>query len=114
MVEVKPVAVKAMQKPVSVKKALIETEAAAQGRRVADIYTERVTLQLSPEMRDRVDALARELQRSKSNKVERITANTVMRVAIQHVLKNFKLNGGDVPSGEEELLSAIEKRCTWK
>jgi hypothetical protein len=113
--EVKPVAVKGTPKPVAVRKVpTADTEAAVQGRRVADIYTERVTLQLSPEMRDRVDALARELQRSKSNKAERITANTVMRVAIQHVLKNFKLNGGDAPSGEEELLSVIEKRCTWK
>lgn len=113
VVDVKPVAVKT-QRPVSVKKAPVEPETATQGQRVADIYTERVTLQLSPEMRDKVDALARELQRSKSNKIERITENTVMRVAIQRALKHFELNAGTVPSGEEELLSAIEKRCTWK
>jgi len=61
-----------------------------------------------------VDALARELQRSKNSNMERITANTVMRVAIPHVLKHFKLNGAPVPSGEEELLSAIERLCAWK
>ena len=97
-----------------VKKSPAASKAEPAGRRVADIYTERVTLQLSPEMRDRVDALAREIQRSKTDKGERITANTVMRVAIQHVLKHFKLTGGDVPNGEDALLAAIEKRCTWK
>ena len=78
------------------------------------IYTERVTLQLSPDMRDKVDALARELQRSKSSKDGRITANTVMRVAIRHLLKHYKVTGADVPNGEEELLEAIERRCSWK
>ena len=42
------------QRPVPVKKTPVEPQAATQGRRVADIYTERVTLQLSPEMRDNV------------------------------------------------------------
>jgi hypothetical protein len=38
-----------------------------------------VTLQISPAMRDDVDALAQDLQRAKTTKDERITANTVMR-----------------------------------
>ena len=106
-VEAKQVPVKAAPKPAPAKKASADSQTAAQGRRVADVFTERVTLQLSPEMRDRVDAMAKELQRSK-------TSNTVMRVAIQHLLGNYKLDNADVPNGEAELLAAIEKHCTWK
>ena len=112
--EAKAAAAKVSQRTFAAKKSVTERKAEAQGRRVADVYTERVTLQLSPEMRDRVDGLAKELQRSKTGKEERITANTVMRVAIQLLLKHYKLVGGDVPNGEEELLDAIERRCTWK
>jgi len=50
--------------------------------RKLDIFTERVTLQISPEMRDEVERIAREIQRTKTSKAECITANTVMRVAI--------------------------------
>jgi hypothetical protein len=113
-VEAKPVSIKATPKPLPAKKAAVEPQATAQGRRVADIYTERVTLQLSPEMRDRVDALARELQRSKTGKSERITANTVIRVAVKHLIRHFSLEGEDIPNDEEELFAAVEKRCTWK
>ena len=101
-------------RPAPAKKTQAKAKMEAATRRVADIYTERVTLQLSPEMRDKVDALARELQRSKSSKDERITSNTVMRVAIRHLLKHYKVTGSDVPNGEEEFLEAIEKRCSWK
>lgn len=70
--------------------------------RKADIYSERVTLQISAEMRDEVDELARQLQRAKTSKDERITANTVMRVAIRLLTENFKLRSGEGPNNEEE------------
>ncbi len=82
--------------------------------RKADIYTERITLQLSPEMRDQVDSLARELQRTKTSKDERITSNTVMRVAIRHFLDEFKLRKGEEPNGEEELLTLVKGRDILK
>jgi hypothetical protein len=56
-----------------------EKKAEAGGTRKADVFTERVTLQISPEMRDDVERLARELQRAKFSKKERITGNTVPR-----------------------------------
>src|SRR5262249_43149055 len=44
-----------------------------------------------PEMRDNVQRIAREIQRGKTSKEERITANTVMRVAILLLTKHFKV-----------------------
>jgi hypothetical protein len=78
----------------------------AAGRK-ADIYTERITLQLSPEMRDQVDSLARELQRTKTSKDERITSNSVMRVAIRHFLDQFQAPKVGAPNNEEELLAFV-------
>lgn len=86
-----------------------EKKARAVGARKADIFTERVTLQISPEMRDEVERIARELQRAKTSKDERITANTVMRVAIQVMTKRFRLRGGDAPNNEEELYTLVEE-----
>ncbi|MDL5047332.1 hypothetical protein QQ054_15035 [Oscillatoria amoena NRMC-F 0135] len=81
-----------------------------QPQRKADIYSERVTLQISAEMRDEVDELARQLQRAKTSKDERITANTVMRVAIRLLTENFKLKAGEGPNNEEELFELVAKR----
>ena len=82
--------------------------------RKADIYSERVTVQMSPEMRDGVDELARQLQRGKTSKDERITSNTVMRVAITFMLDHFALKAGDAPNTESELLSFVEARLRSK
>lgn len=79
------------------------------GGRKADIFTERVTLQISPEMRDKVERLARELQRAKISKKERITGNTVMRVAIRLITSRLELKPGQAPNDEEELFELIEK-----
>lgn len=76
--------------------------------RKLDIFTERVTLQISPEMRDNVERIARDLQRAKTSKEERITANTVMRVAILLLAKHFKIRFGEAPNTAEELYEAVE------
>jgi hypothetical protein len=78
--------------------------------RKADIFTERVTLQISPEMRDEIDALARDLQRAKTTKEERITSNTVMRVALQFLMKNYQFERGDVANTEAELYNLVAQR----
>ena len=65
---------------------------------------------MSPEMRDEVDSLARDLQRLKRSKEERITANTVMRVAIRHLLDEFELPRDDEVNGEEELYRLVRNR----
>lgn len=82
----------------------------AQAPRKADIYTERITLSVSTEMRDEVEALARELQRRRTKKEERITANTVMRVAINALLERFSLDAGDVANNEAELLELAKRK----
>jgi hypothetical protein len=78
------------------------------GVRKADVFTERVTLQISPEMRDSVEKIARELQRAKTSKAERITSNSVMRAAILLVTKHFSLKAGQAPNTEEELYTVLE------
>lgn len=82
--------------------------------RKADIFTERVTLQISPDMRDEIDALARDLQRSRTTKEERITANTVMRVALELLMKNYQFERGDVANNEAELYDLIVRRLKKK
>ncbi len=52
-------------------------------------------------MRDDVDALARDVQRARTTKDERITANTVMR-AVQLLMDNYHFERGDVANREEE------------
>jgi len=78
------------------------------GGRKADIFTERVTLQISPEMRDQVERLARELQRAKISKKERITGNTVMRVAIRLITSRLEVKPGNAPNDEEELFEFVK------
>jgi hypothetical protein len=92
-----------VEKPIPVEKP-VRNERKKAPQRKADIYSERVTLQMSPEMRDEVDELARQLQRAKTSKDERITANTVMRVAIQAFLEAFDLDPKSCPNSEKELL----------
>jgi hypothetical protein len=82
--------------------------------RKADIFTERVTLQISPDMRDEIDGLARDLQRARTTKEERITANTVMRVALQLLMKNYQFERGDVANNEAELYDLIVRRFRKK
>jgi hypothetical protein len=76
----------------------------------SDTLTERITLQMSPEMRDAVNDYARHLQRRRKDKGERITANSVMRVAIQHFLDTFELESVQGTSSEEELLARIQRK----
>lgn len=78
--------------------------------RKEDVFTERVTLKISSEMRDAVDALAKELQRRRTKKHERITANTVMRVAISHFLARLELDAGDLANDEDELLELVGRK----
>jgi hypothetical protein len=84
------------------------------GARKADIFTERVTLQISPEMRDDIDALARDLQRAKTTREERITANTVMRVALQLLMTSYQFERGDVANNEGELFDLVVRRFRMK
>jgi hypothetical protein len=79
-------------------------------RRKADILSDRVTLQISPEMRDEVDLMARQLQRSKITKAERIAANLVVRVAIRYFLDEFSPRRGEDVNSKDELLAAAKRQ----
>ena len=75
-----------------------------------DLFPERVTVLMSPDMRDRINSLAAKLQRKKSDKSERITANTIHRVALSVLLSNLKLEDSDAPNTEEELLELAQRK----
>jgi hypothetical protein len=79
-----------------------------------DVYTEPVTLRMSPAMRDEVETMASELQRAKTSKDERITANTVMRVSVQLVLDHFSPNAGNIANTEQELYQTIASALKLK
>lgn len=86
-----------------------EDEVPAKARK-ADLHTERVTLPISPEMRDGVEALARSLQRHRTKKGESITANAVIRTAVRLVLERVELKPGDIANSEEELFELLVKK----
>jgi hypothetical protein len=83
-------------------------------QRKADIYSEPVTLRISPEMRDEVDSLARDLQRAKTSKEERITSNSVIRVAIRYFLDEFPVADREQVNTELELLAFAKRKGNGK
>lgn len=72
-----------------------------------ELYTERVTVPLDAELRDGAESLAKELNRRRTDKGERITANTVMRVALRLMLERFDVDATQTVNSEEELLDAV-------
>src|SRR5262249_42202476 len=92
----------------------VRVEKRKTAQRKADIYTERVTIQISPDMRDSIDSMARELQRSKTSKEERITANTVVRVAVQVILEHFEPDKSEIANTEQVLFRNVVRRLNLK
>jgi hypothetical protein len=88
-----------------ISKPLLEETTASHPK--SNTLTERVTVQMSPEMRDAVNDLARHLQRRRKDKGERITANSVMRVAIQYFLDNVQLERVQGASTEREIEKSL-------
>jgi len=68
------------------------------------LFTDGVTVKMSAEMRNRATVLAAELQRRRTERTDRITPNTVFRVAIQLFLDAFALEEADPINCEEDLL----------
>lgn len=75
-------------------------------------YTERITFPITLEMRDGFEDLARKINRQRSIRQQRVTANTVMRVALEAFRTRFKFSDTDVANTDEELLNLILSR--WK
>jgi hypothetical protein len=90
-------------------------EPAAGGReKKTEIYTERVTVLLDPDLRDGAEALAKKLQRSRSQKGERITANTVIRVALRAMLETFDPPSFGLLNTEEEIYDYLLRQRSRK
>jgi len=73
---------------------------------------ENVTVPLSEALRDRSEELARVINRGRTVKTKdnRITRNTVIRVALQCFLDDFSLASSETVNSEEELLKAARSR----
>jgi len=69
-----------------------------------------VTVPMTPEMRDRANLLAAELQRRRTEKSMRFTSNTVFRVAIETLLERFELSPDDRVNSEDELRRLVHER----
>jgi hypothetical protein len=101
------------QKPKNTKR-IISPDERESDETSARHFTERVTLKMTSEMRDDLHYLATKLQRRKKSKEERITSNTVMRVAIQFLLDELKLKDTDLVNSEEELLLFVKRKLLSK
>lgn len=71
---------------------------------------EKLSVMMTPEMRDTLSAMGKTLQRKRRQKGARFTANTVMRVAIQHFINTADMAHLSGVSSEEELLKEVAKR----
>ena len=61
-------------------------------------------------MRDKAEMIARGLQRRKADRTERITANTIYRVAIEALLADEDFLKNISPNTEQELLDAVKAK----
>lgn len=75
-----------------------------------ELYTERVTVPLDAELRDGAESLAKELNRRRTDKGERITTNTVMRVALRAMLDNFDCDAAATVNTEQDLEEELSKQ----
>lgn len=64
--------------------------------------------------REGAELLAKELQRKRTEKGERITANTIMRVALRTMLENFSSGAKEAINSEEELQQAFSRQFKGK
>lgn len=76
----------------------------------ADANEEKITVPLSQELRDQSEELARVINRNRSVRKNRITRNSIIRVALQCFLEDFALPTGRPVNSEVELLEAARSR----
>ncbi len=77
-----------------------------------DARTDAVTVPMTADMRSKATLLAAELQRRRTTKAARLTANSIFRVAIQNFLEHADLATLAAVNSEEELLELI--RRLWR
>jgi hypothetical protein len=69
---------------------------------------------LNAEIRDRAEALAKDLQRRRTHKGERITTNTVIRVALRALLDAFDPSASATINTESELYETVRRQWSRK
>jgi hypothetical protein len=72
-----------------------------------DLFPKRITLPLNREQDDFLDSLAKDFQAKRTNKIEAITANTIIRCLI-NTLMDVDFRAGDVANTEQELEQVIK------
>jgi hypothetical protein len=92
---------------------LVATEGGAREKKT-ELYPEQVSVLLNAEIRDRAEALAKDLQRRRTHKGERITTNTVIRVALRAMLEAFRLPESAALNTESELYEAVLRQWSRK
>lgn len=107
--EIEP-ASKPTRKPTSRPKVAKEPEVNKAEEVSADANEEKITVPLSQELRDQSEELARGINRNRSVRKNRITRNSIIRVALQCFLEDFALPPGRPVNSEVELLEAARSR----
>jgi hypothetical protein len=79
-----------------------------------ELYPEQVSVLLNAEIRDRTEALAKDLQRRRTHKGERITTNTVIRVALRALLDTFDPSTSATINTESELYETVRRQWSRK
>lgn len=74
-----------------------------------EIFTDRVTLALTPEQKDFIDSLSENFQRKRTIKGEAINRNTLIRCLIE-VLKSVKFEKSEIVNSETELKELLKKK----
>jgi ribosomal protein L20 len=69
---------------------------------------------MTAEMRTQATLLAADLQRRRTEKTVRFTANTLFRVAIEMLFESFELAPGDRVNSEEELRKLVLERISGR
>lgn len=107
--EVEP-APQPVRKPTTRPKVTEESDEQEEEERSADPNENKITLPLTHALYDQSGDLARVINRKRTVRGNRITRNSVIRVALQCFLDDFSLSPGRPVNSEEELLEAARSR----
>lgn len=78
-----------------------------------ELFTERVTLALTPQQKDFLDSLGKQFQRKRTVKLEAINRNSIIRGLVD-VLQEIKFSETDTPSNEKELKEVLKQKLLGK
>ena len=82
-------------------------------QRKTDLYSEKISTFLSPEMRDELEAAARQLHRNRLVKGDSITVHTLIRSGVRVMTELLEFTDTDVVNSEEELYALIKRKLRF-